>query len=105
MKNVKRVLSLLLCLMMVITAVPMGAVVDSVKAFAAETDATLTASLAEAKEYIDGITINNTSNDPATVVKNFGTHFTWDNEKRESSKRIAAEATPCRRIACAIAMP
>ena len=36
MKNAKRVLALLLCLMMVITAIPMGAVVDSVKAFADE---------------------------------------------------------------------
>ena len=57
-----------------------------VSAFAATADATLTASLAEAKSYIDGITINNSSNDPATVVKNFKTHFTWDNEKRENSK-------------------
>ena len=51
-----------------------------------EADATLTASLEETKTYIDALTINNSSNDPETVVKNFGTHFTWDNEKRESSK-------------------
>ena len=57
-------------------------------AFAAETEEkpALTAALAEAKSYVDGITINNTANDPATVAGNFGTHFTWDNEKRESSK-------------------
>ena len=79
MKSGKRILSLLLAVVMVISMIP-------VHAHAAEADATLTASLAKAKSYIDGITINNSSNDPATVVKNFKTHFTWDNEKRENSK-------------------
>ena len=46
----------------------------------------LKAALDEAKAFIDGLTINNPSNDPATVVSNFGTHFTWDNEKREGKK-------------------
>jgi len=44
------------------------------------------AALEEARTYIDSITVNKSSNDPATVVGNYGTHFTWDNEKRESSK-------------------
>jgi unsaturated rhamnogalacturonyl hydrolase len=79
MKLSKRILAFVLALVMVIGMVP-------AHAFAAEADATLTASLAKAKAYIDGITINNSSNDPATVVKNFKTHFTWDNEKRENSK-------------------
>ena len=79
MKQTKRILSLLLALVMVVGLLP-------VNARAAQADATLTASLAKAKNYIDGITINNASNDPATVVKNFKTHFTWDNEKRENSK-------------------
>jgi len=56
------------------------------EAVAADADSTLTASLTEAKTYTDALTINNASNDPATVVKNFKTHFTWDNEKREGSK-------------------
>jgi hypothetical protein len=47
---------------------------------------TLKAALAEAKAYIDALTINSSANDPATVVGNFGKHFTWDNEKRENSK-------------------
>ena len=78
-KNVwVRTLSALLVLSMVIGLVP-------VSVFAVESD-TLADSLEEAKSYIDGITINSSSNDPETVVKNFGTHFTWDNEKRENSK-------------------
>lgn len=46
-------------------------------------DDNLKAALEDAKKYIDAMTINNTSNDPATVVKNFNTHFSWDNEHRE----------------------
>ena len=79
MERMKRIVSLLLCAVMVIGFLP-------VSVFAAGSDDTLTASLNEAKEYIHSITLNNASNDPATVVKNFGTHFTWDNEKREDSK-------------------
>jgi len=77
--QIKRILSALLVFVLVVSLVP-------VKAAAAETDEVLEASLAKAKAYTDGITINNSSNDPATVVKNFKTHFTWDNEKRENSK-------------------
>ena len=79
MERMKRIVSLLLCAVMVIGFLP-------VSVFAAESDAALTASLNEAKDYIHSITLDNTSNDPATVVKNFGTHFTWDNEKREGKK-------------------
>ena len=78
-KGTKRIIAMLLVLTMIFGLLPF-------QAFAAEADATLTASLNKAKTYIDGITINNSSNDPATVVKNFKTHFTWDNEKRENSK-------------------
>ena len=77
--TMKRILSALLVFVLVISVFP-------VNAFAAEADDTLLASLDEAKAYIDGITINNSSNDPATVVKTFKKHFTWDNEKRENSK-------------------
>ena len=79
MKLTKRILSMLLAVILVVGLMP-------VYGHAAEADAALNASLAKAKSYIDGITINNSSNDPATVVKNFKTHFTWDNEKRENSK-------------------
>ncbi len=79
MERVKRAISLLLCFVMVVGLLPMYA-------FAATADDALTAALTEAREYIDGITVNNASNDPETVVKNFKTHFTWDNEKREGSK-------------------
>ena len=80
MERMKRIVSLLLCAVMVIGFLP-------VSVFAAESDDALTASLNEAKEYIHSITLNNASNnDPATVVKNFGTHFTWDNEKRENKQ-------------------
>ena len=82
MKELKRILSLVLCCAMLVGIVPFNSF-----AFAAETEESgLTAALAEAKAYIDGITVNSAANDPATVVGNFGTHFTWDNEKRESSK-------------------
>ena len=74
-----RALALLLAVVMVLSVLP-------VTAFARSADATLTASLAEAKGYIDSITINSSSNDPEKVVKTFKTHFTWDNEKRENSK-------------------
>ncbi len=75
----KRILSALLVFVMVLTLVP-------VHAHAAEASDALIASLEKAKTYTDNITINNSSNDPATVVQNFGTHFTWDNEKRENGK-------------------
>ena len=77
--RINRILSMLLVLVMIVSLVP-------VSASAAGADETLMASLEKAEKYIDGITINNSSNDPATVVKNFKTHFTWDNEKRENSK-------------------
>lgn len=48
-------------------------------------ETSLVASLKKAKTYIDALTINNSSNDPETVVKGFKKHFTWDNEKRENS--------------------
>ena len=79
MERVKRAVSLVLCLVMVLGFLP-------VSAFAATADDALTAALSEAQSYIDGITVNSSSNDPETVVKNFKTHFTWDNEKRESSQ-------------------
>ena len=82
-KASSRVLSALLALCMVIGLMPMGA-------FAAETD-TLTASLEEAKTFIDTLTVNNSSNDPEKVVTTVGTHFTWDNEKRENSKKYLYE--------------
>ena len=50
------------------------------------TEDALSTALTAAKEYIDALTINNSSNDPATIVSNYGKHFTWDNEKRENSK-------------------
>ncbi|MEE1038802.1 MAG: glycoside hydrolase family 88 protein [Eubacterium sp.] len=81
MKKLKKVLALVLVFCMVMGSIPATAFASTSKV-----DETLTASMTEAKTYIDGITINNSSNDPATVVKNFETHFTWDNEKRESSK-------------------
>ena len=59
--------------------------VDSVM-LAEVTDEQLDEALKDAKTYIDALTINNSSNDPETVVTKHGTHFTWDNEKRENSK-------------------
>lgn len=78
-EKIRRFLASMLAIMMTVMIIP-------VNAFAEEADETLQTSLAEAKSYIDGITINNSSNDPATVVKTFKKHFTWDNEKRENGK-------------------
>jgi unsaturated rhamnogalacturonyl hydrolase len=55
-------------------------------AFAATADETLAEALTEARTYIDNITVSSVANDPEKVVKNFKTHFTWDNEKRENGK-------------------
>ena len=77
-----RVVAFLLALVMCVGLMPLGALT----ARAETEEPQLTAALEEAKGYINSITINNTANDPATVVGNFGTHFTWDNEKREGSK-------------------
>ena len=76
---IKRILSAVMAIVTSVSMLP--AIVHG-----ADTDTALNASLAEAKSYIDGITVNNSSNDPATVVKTFKKHFTWDNEKRENSK-------------------
>ena len=54
MEKMKRIVSLLLCAVMVIGFLP-------VSVFAAESDAALTASLNEAKEYIHSITLNQIS--------------------------------------------
>lgn len=54
---------------------------------AADSDDKLTATMEEAKSFIDGLTINNSSNDPSTVVSTWGSEFSWDNEKRESNKK------------------
>lgn len=80
-KASKKIISFLLAMCMIIGLMPM----NSYAASETETSS-LDAALAEAKTYIDALTINNSDNDPETVVSNFGTHFTWDNEKRESSK-------------------
>ena len=99
MKKFKQLLALLLAVTMLAGLVPANvmpveakpgkpgkAEQTQVETLALDADATLTASLEEAKNYIDALTLNNSSNDPETVVKNFKTHFTWDNEKRENSK-------------------
>ena len=82
MKYTKKALALFLALCMMLTSLPLTANATG----ATDTSDTLQTALAEAKTYIDALTINNSANDPAKVVKNFGTHFTWDNEKRENSK-------------------
>lgn len=47
----------------------------------------LTAAMEEAKNFIDGLTVNSSSNVPATVVTNDSKFFSWDNEKRSSSNK------------------
>ncbi len=83
MKKMNRILSALLVFVMLVGLLPAGVL----RGKAAETDAELTAALDEAKNFIDGLTVNNSANDPATVVSTWGTQFSWDNEKRESNKK------------------
>ena len=80
MKKMKRVLSLILCVAMIVGILPIAT-------FAAESDDSLKTALTEAKTFIDDLTINNESNDPSTVVSQWGTQFSWDNEKRESNEK------------------
>ena len=82
MKQFKKIMASFLILCLVIGMIPASAIT----AFAAEEESLLAAELAEAKAFTDALTINNESNDPETVVKNFKTHFTWDNEKRENKQ-------------------
>ena len=104
-KASKKIVSLVLAMCMIIGLVPMNSLaapghkgkkpaqvqvqeqaqVEAQVEALAETNS-LDAALEKAKTYIDALTINNSSNDPGTVVSNFGTHFTWENEKRENSK-------------------
>lgn len=84
MKYTKKALALFLALCMMVTSLPLSA--NATETTDAAADTALSAALADAKYYIDELTINNSSNDPETVVKNFKTHFSWDNEKRENSK-------------------
>ena len=90
MKEMKKILAFFLCFVMVLGFVPASAFAayadEAETAAETQTNTALYNALAEAKSFIDALTINNSSNDPATVVSNFGTHFTWDNEKRENSK-------------------
>ncbi len=99
MKQFKKLIALMLCLCMVFTVVPMDVLAEESAQASTESNTTsdetvtdaededsLKAALDEAKAFIDALTINNGTNDPATVVGNFGKHFTWDNEKRENSK-------------------
>ena len=77
-RTIQRMLALVMAITIVAGMIPVNANAASMEQ--------LQASLDKAKTYIDGITVNNSSNDPATVVKTFKKHFTWDNEKRENSK-------------------
>ncbi len=83
MKKMNRILSALLVFVMLVGLLPAGVL----RGKAAETDAELTTALDEAKNFIDGLTVNNSANDPATVVSTWGKYFSWDNEKRESNNK------------------
>lgn len=82
-KASERVLSLLLVLCMVIGMLPASAFAST----NSENETSLSTALSEAKAYIDGLTVNNSGNDPATVVSKWETEFSWDNEKRESNNK------------------
>lgn len=78
-RGVKRALAVILCLTIALSAF-------SITAFMA-TDDEMNAALSKAKSYIDSLTINSSTNKPASVVSTYGSHFTWDNEKRESNNK------------------
>ena len=81
-KTLRKVLSVILTVVMMISFISVG-----VYAISDVSDSEMQASLAEAKTYIDALTVNNSSNNPSNVVPKFGTQFTWDNEKRESANK------------------
>lgn len=98
-KASKKIVSFVLAMCMIIGLVPMNSlaapghkgkktaqVQEQAQVEALAETNSLDAALEKAKTYIDALTINNSQNDPANVVSNYGTHFTWDNEKRESGK-------------------
>ena len=91
MKEMKKILAFFLCFVMVLGFVPASAFAaraDEVEAASeTQTNTALYNALAEAKSFIDALTINNSSNDPKTVVSTWKTEFSWDNEKRESAKK------------------
>ncbi len=91
MKEMKKILAFFLCFVMVLGFVPASAFAARAEEVEAasetQTNTALYNALAEAKSFIDALTINNSSNDPATVVSTWGKFFSWDNEKRESDSK------------------
>lgn len=91
MKEMKKILAFFLCFVMVLGFVPataFAAYADEAETAAeTQTNTALYNALAEAKSFIDALTINSKENDPATVVSTWGKQFSWDNEKRESAKK------------------
>lgn len=75
----KKVLAVVLVFMMVLPVV-------SLNAFMLD-DTAYDAAMTSARSYIDGLTVNSSTNVPSTVVSTYGTQFSWDNEKRESANK------------------
>ena len=65
----KRIIAVCLVLLML----PVNSILANA---AVGTDSELESAFAKSKTYVDGLTINNASNDPATVVSQFKKHFT-----------------------------
>lgn len=81
-KTLKKALSVILVITMLLSSIAVSA--------AALTDFysnVMEQNLNTALSYINGLTLNNSSNNPASVVSKFGSQFTWDNEKRESANK------------------
>ncbi len=75
----KKVLAVILVFMMVLPIV-------SLNAFMVD-DTAYSAAMTNARSYIDGLTVNSSTNVPSTVVSTYGTQFSWDNEKRELANK------------------
>lgn len=75
----KKVLAVILVFMMVLPIV-------SLNAFMLD-DTAYDAAMTNARSYIDGLTVNSSTNVPSTVVSTYGSQFSWDNEKRESANK------------------
>lgn len=85
-KGIKKMLVMVVIFCLVVSMMPSNTFVVLAETTKSQTTEFDTAK-AEAKEYIDNLTINNTSNEPSKVVSNWGTQFSWDNEKRETNNK------------------
>lgn len=87
-KGIKKMLAMIVAFCLVVSMMPWNALVAIAETTTGSSQTSeLDTAKAKAKDYIDALTINNSSNDPSTVVTDNSKFFTWDNEKRSSANK------------------